>query len=51
MRRWIALTTTALIAPAPATTNPAAAPAAPVDPATALKQQFRPGHGDRERGL
>ncbi|GAA3137365.1 hypothetical protein [Streptosporangium carneum] len=45
MRRWIALVTAALLAPALVTTAPSAAQAAPVDPVKALRQQLRPGHG------
>ncbi|GAA3137383.1 hypothetical protein [Streptosporangium carneum] len=45
MRRWIALVTAALLAPALVTTAPSAAQAAPADPVKALKPHLRPGYG------
>ncbi|MBG0813507.1 hypothetical protein [Planomonospora sp. ID82291] len=45
MRRSIALTAAMLIAPALATATSTSAQAAPADPANALRQQFKAGHG------
>ncbi|GAA3137374.1 hypothetical protein [Streptosporangium carneum] len=45
MRRWIALVTAALLAPALVTTIPSAAQAAPADPVKALERRLRPAHG------